>query len=116
MINWFIVWWFLTIILSEALALYFVKKFSINQNHPEYLVYSMGLYCLTVWSLSKILIYGQGIALINILWNIASSLYGIAIGVFIFGEYLTNLQLIGGVLGILSIILLTTEEIQGKHP
>lgn len=104
-INDQIVFWFVLIILAEAGALYSVKKYSIDKD-TKYLVASMIGYMIIPLFLYRLLKIGQGIAMVNVMWNILSTIYGFIIGVAIFGEAVSHLQLIGSILGVLGIILI----------
>jgi len=98
--------WLLIIILLEATALYNIKYAS--ENSKSYLLISIVCYALIPYCLYKIVSRGQGIAITNIVWNIASSLYGLFIGIVLFSEVLTLKQKIGigfGLLGVWFMVL-----------
>jgi drug/metabolite transporter (DMT)-like permease len=50
-----------------------------------------------------VLIKGNNISTVNITWNILSTLYGLLIGMIIFGEKVKSLQLYGVILGLVSL-------------
>ena len=104
--------WFILILIVEAFALYYVKYASIEPTSTKYIYLgiSMALYALTIWCLYRLLSLGQNVSSINILWDICSIIYGTFIGVVIFGESLTNLQVIGTLLGMMSIVMITIDE------
>ncbi len=109
--NWiYFTFWFILLILTEATSLYCVKYWSIHQSQIIYLGLSLILYMGTAWCLSRMLMIYSEIAVVNILWNIISTLYGLAIGILIFQEHVSNLQLLGSILGIISIILILNDD------
>jgi len=102
--------WFTLILITEAIAFYYVKYVSLHQDQSQYLIISVVMYIATILCFYKVLALGQGLTIISILWSIASVLYSIFIGVFLFSESITHLQLIGTCLGIVAIILITIDE------
>lgn len=99
-----IIWLFL-IILTEAIGLYNIKEYSISNTSPHFLISTVA-YAIIPFMLYKILKLGNGIALTNILWNIASTLYGLIIGVVLFSEYISFQQKLGAVLGTVGTIMI----------
>ena len=102
--------WLFIIICAEAFALYCIKEYSIS-NNILYFILSTIMYAILPFIIYKLLKLGDGIAIINIAWNILSTLYGLFIGVILFGEYITFQQKIGSMLGLIStlIILFPTD-------
>lgn len=98
------------IIIAEFLALYYIKLFSLYDDHIRYILCAMIYYIIVVIIFYRILKNGQGIAMTNMIWNIASTIYGLLIGVIIFNEKLTNLQKIGATFGTLSVIMMLWHE------
>jgi multidrug transporter EmrE-like cation transporter len=98
--------WLAVIILCEASALYFVKKYSVNNDLAYLLILSMISYAIIPIFLYKMLKNGGEISIINTIWNIASTLYGLFIGVILFGEFVTLQQKIGIVFGTIGIFLM----------
>jgi len=96
---------FLTLIVIECCGLYYTKKYSIN-NKLLYIFFAILFYGLIPIILILLLKYQNSIALLNVLWNVLSTIYGIIIGLLIFHEHLNINQWIGVVLGILSIIFI----------
>jgi drug/metabolite transporter (DMT)-like permease len=99
------------IILVEATALYYVKEYSISDNSFSIII-SIVAYSIIPLMLYKILKLGEGIAMTNIIWNIASTLYGLLIGVTLFSEHISFQQKIGAILGTVGtmVILLHTDN------
>jgi len=108
--NQNIIFWLILIIACESIALYAIKKYSIDNTHSIYLVGSIILYAAIPLFLYKILKNDMGIAIANILWNIASTLYGLLIGVILFNEGITFEQKIGATLGTAGVILIMWDE------
>ena len=52
----------------------------------------------------------QGMAVMNLLWDVISSVLLTVVGIFYFKESLTNTKLIGALLSILAITLLSIDE------
>lgn len=103
------IFWFLLILVTEAMAFYCVKTAANDATKAYYLPIGVAFYIGTIISLYNVLKLGQGIAVVNILWSIASVLYGTLIGILIFGETITNLQLIGAALGFVAIVLICMD-------
>jgi drug/metabolite transporter (DMT)-like permease len=53
-----------------------------------------------------VLIKGNNISTVNITWNILSTLYGLLIGMIIFGEKVKSLQWYGVILGMISLVFI----------
>lgn len=96
----------LIIILCEAFALYCIKKYSYNDNLTYLLILSMILYAIIPIFLYKILKHGTGIGILNTIWNITSTCYGLFIGMVLFSETITFQQKIGIIFGIIGIFLM----------
>lgn len=107
----YIIPWLIVMILLESFALYSVKIYSTNYDTKHILISSI-LYALIPITLYQIIKMGHGLAITNIMWNIASILYGLFIGLILFGEYISIQQKIGAMLGIIgiSIILWHTDN------
>lgn len=100
------IFWLTLLILFEASALYFIKNYSIHDNTTWFLILSIISYAMIPYCLYRILKNGEGIAIINIIWNVASTLYGLFIGVILFSEHLTTPQKVGATLGTLGTVLM----------
>ena len=109
--RWTVIFWFCVIVVSGAAALYFVKLYSTNRDNWQYLIYSMMLYAVCVFSLSRILILNYGVGMVNVMWNLLSTLYGLFIGLVLFSEVITNLQILGAILGVVAMILMSYESV-----
>jgi multidrug transporter EmrE-like cation transporter len=93
------------IIICEALALYFIKSYSItNSNYA--LMFSMILYSIIPCYLYRILRQQEDVSVINVIWNVASTFYGLLIGVLIFNEHINSYQKIGILLGTIGTCLM----------
>jgi len=85
----------------EAFALYFLRAGGLHNTIIASLIYGG---CV-VPILAKTLQY-EGIGIVNLLWNILSTLFGFVIGIFLFNEKIHYLQLIGGAFSLLGIGLI----------
>jgi len=94
------------LILIEAFAMYYVKKFSIESNKYWYFIGSTLLYACLPLVLYFALKNNEGLATTNIMWNIASTIYGIIIGVILFNETITYQQKIGAIIGFVGLLLM----------
>jgi drug/metabolite transporter (DMT)-like permease len=93
------------IMIFESTAFYNIKMYSIS-NDMRHIIASSALYAMIPILLYKIVKLGNGIAITNITWNIASTLYGLFIGVILFNEHITTEQKIGAILGMLGTIII----------
>jgi drug/metabolite transporter (DMT)-like permease len=95
----------LGLILFESLADIFAKEFSIH-NRPWLAVVAIMLYVLanSSWLLS--LRNQSTLAISANIFSIASGLIALLIGVYMYGEILSNKQLLGVVLGLVSLALM----------
>lgn len=89
----------------EALALYSLK-YSTKTQHSQYLIAGMILYAGVGYCIYRIVNSGNGVGITNTIWNIASTIYGLLIGIIIFGERITNRQAFGIMLGGLGLIFM----------
>lgn len=67
-------------------------------------IYAFGVVPLLKYSLNY-----KGIGLINFLWNVFSTIIMFIIGVYIFGEKIRNLQLLGVLISLLGISLVIID-------
>lgn len=104
-----IIFWFILILLVEAFALYSIKMASVFPDEKKYIVFAVVSYALIPLFLYKMLLYGQGIGVINCLWNILSTIYGFLIGIYLFQEHVSKQQIVGAILGLIGIILILYE-------
>ena len=105
--NKYLLFWFFLTLTAEMLMFYFVKKAKYDK---ENLVISMLLYGSIPFFLYKMLQYDDEIGILNVIWNVLSTIYGLLIGVLIFKEHVTNLQFVGAVLGIISILIILHDD------
>lgn len=94
------------LILVESFALYCVKKSSVKNTKNPYIIYSIILYAFIPVILYFALKNNEGLAITNLVWNIASTIYGIFIGIILFNEVITNEQKIGALMGFLGLVLM----------
>ena len=104
--NLSLIIWFVIILCVEAFALYYVRKSSDDNGRWRYLIISCLLYLTIPILLYLILVKTHKIAILNGIWNIASTIYGLMIGILIFSEIYTTKQYIGIILGLFSLILM----------
>jgi len=94
------------ILISETIALSFLKEYSVN---PNLLFYFLGLlfYCLVTILLVKSFKY-EGVGVVNVLWSAFSIMFVVGAGVLIFKEKIHLVELLGVimVLGGVSLIRL----------
>lgn len=82
------------------------KYYSVTVPKPVLLlIFAMATYALQPYIFSKALKY-EGMALMNINWNVVSTTILVIFGVFIFKEKIGKFQWVGVVLSIISLILL----------
>ena len=93
------------IVLCEALALYYVKAYSINESY-HLLIFSMILYATIPYFLYRILRNQEEIAVINVIWNVCSTLYGLFIGIVLFNEHISSYQKVGIILATIGTCLM----------
>lgn len=96
---------FLAIVLLECIALYSVKRYS-QRKEELFLILSVLGYSVIPILLILLIREKQNIATVNIIWNILSTVYGLMIGVLIFSEKITPLQVLGIIMGTLSLLLI----------
>jgi len=98
--------WFSGLAGLEAVALYAVKYSRVHHD-ARYLALSMLCYLLLPVLVWVILQYPhEHLATVNLTWNLLSTLYGLAIGIWLFQERLNAQQVWGAMLGVLSLCLL----------
>ncbi len=104
-----ILYWLTILVIFENTALYFIKKESI-ENKNKYIIYSCLIYGLIIpFLLLKTLKY-EGIGLVNFFWNIFSTISGFLIGIYLFGEKITNKQMIGIIVSITGLYLILMND------
>lgn len=98
--------WLITMIAAESVAFYCVKKYSVDNSSSFYLFFAVVLFAYIPLALYKIIDNGTSIALVNIIFNMVSMIYGLLIGVLIFNESLSFEQKIGIIIGFIAVILM----------
>ena len=85
---------------------------ALRSSHPYGLVIAMLTYGLGVTPLLKFGLRYEGIGMVNFLWNVFSTITMFVIGIYIFGESVHYLQVIGVTLSLLGIglILIAPES------
>jgi len=102
---------FLFVLISfENTALYAIKKFSIRPLNYNWLILSSLIYGLIVPPLLYKMLAYEGIGMVNFFWNIFSTLSGFTIGILIFRESVTHIQLIGITLSLLGVGLVVLGD------
>ncbi len=96
------------LILFEAIADYFAGKWGITGS-MRFAFISFAGYALGNLSWLIAVYDGSGLARGAEIFSIVSALLAISIGVFIYKESFSNVQAIGAVLGVISIVLLVWE-------
>ena len=90
-----------TVSIVEAFGLFFLRAGGFQNIFVASLIYGGGVVPL----LAKALQY-EGIGIVNLLWNIFSTLFGFGIGIFMFNERIHYLQIIGAAFSLLGIGLI----------
>lgn len=98
--------WLITMIAAESVAFYCVKKYSADNSSSYYLFFAVVLFAYIPLALYKMLDNGTSIALVNIIFNMASIIYGLLIGVLLFNESISWEQKIGIIMGFIAMILM----------
>lgn len=99
----------LILIFFEAIADIFAKEWSLGNRSFLYAALALFAYMLGNSSWLVAMKYGSGLARGAILFSLASALLATGIGIFMYKEELTNLQILGVALGLISIVLLFWE-------
>ena len=92
----------LTII--ETYAQYNLKEFSLNRRLPYYIL-GIILYVVSAMIFMNLLSY-EKVGIVNLIWNIMSTLSVFIMGYLIFNESLNNYEMVGAVMAIVGLILL----------
>lgn len=91
--------------LCEIIAFYYLKKFSLDGNFLYYIIGILS-YCLAATILAFAFLYTK-IGVINLSWNIISTIYGFIVGFLIFKEHLTAREIIGAILGFIGLLIMS---------
>ena len=99
---------FTIIFLIEAVALYSIKRASVATDGCK-MSMLLAMLCYATLPLLLYLIAKQmGIALTNAVWNVASTMYGLLIGIMLFHEVVSVRQWVGLGLGVVGFGLMTS--------
>ena len=93
----------------EAFALYFLRLKTIKNLYMAMAIYGLGVAPLLYYALNY-----EGIGMVNFLWNICSTLFGFAIGIYIFKEKIQSMQLIGVIISLLGLGIITLAPEENK--
>jgi multidrug transporter EmrE-like cation transporter len=96
---------FTLIVLLEVVALYSIKEYSVSQRKFLIPIF-IGCYAVIPIFLALILREKQNISTVNIIWNIITTICGLAIGIFVYSEKITLVQFYGICLGTFGLILM----------
>lgn len=97
--------WFAILILVEMSAMYSIKYSTL---HDDKMWMWIGIFCYAAvgFCLYHIVEIDRSIGMTNVVWNIASTMYGLLIGVLLFSETISHSQTIGIILGILGLMFI----------
>lgn len=96
------------LIVVEAIADILAKEYQINKGVTRF-IGAISLYVLANIFWLVALRNGAGLTKGSIIFSVASAILAIFIGLFLYKESLTNLQIVGVVLGFISIVFLVWE-------
>ena len=83
---------------------YFAKTWSINQKTVFLLIAFVGYFSATFFYIPTLL--KEGLVVTSVIWSLFASIAFLAIGLIIFKETLTPMQLVGVALGVVALIIL----------
>ncbi len=98
--------WLAVLVFFEFFALYFIQKSNESGENKNYIILSCLLYGLPVALLLSKLVEFKNIGVVNFMWNVASTLSGFFIAMYLFNYKVNNLEWLGVGLGILSLGLI----------
>jgi multidrug transporter EmrE-like cation transporter len=99
------------LVLFESIAFYSLSKHHQNKN-KWLLITAMLIYGVVVSNmLSQSLNYGPGIGTVNFTWNCCSTITAFLIGIFIFGEKVSNMQWMGACLAFIGLFLIVLSPL-----
>lgn len=100
-------WPILLILSSTGVALgdFYGKYWSINQKGGFYALAMFGYFLSGFFYLPTLL--GKGLVITSLIWSILSIIFFLFIGLVIFKETLTTIQIVGVFLGVVSLIVLS---------
>jgi multidrug transporter EmrE-like cation transporter len=97
--------WVTLVSLVEAPALTLLRMGGLNR-----MITASAIYALAVVPLLSIALQYEGIGMVNFFWNILSTLLMFAIGIFMFKEKVSNIQLVGIILSLLGLSLVVLSK------
>jgi drug/metabolite transporter (DMT)-like permease len=102
------------LVLFDSTVLYSIKRFWTDPTQYRWMILAMVLYGIIVpICLYKALSYA-GIGMVNFFWNICSIIIGFLIGIHLFKEQVTLLQILGITFCIIGIVLLLIHKHRGS--
>ena len=93
----------------DVVAFSIIKKISEKALVPGFAIVSMILYAMQPILLLQALPY-ESLAVMNILWNLISSVAVTLLGVFVLQENISTRKMMGVVIGIIALFLFTFEN------
>jgi len=99
----------------DVVAFSIIKKISEKAFLPGFAIVSMLLYALQPILLLQALPY-ESVAVMNILWNLISSVVVALVGVFVLRENISTRKLMGIVIGIVAMFLFSFEDGAFSNP
>lgn len=98
----------LLILLSETTALSFLKEYSLSGS-PKSLGLGLGFYLLVSIFLIRSFRY-EGMGIVNVLWSAFSVILVVATGMFLFGEKIGTMEILGMMMVIAGVVILRWSE------
>ena len=89
----------------------FKKHYSATENKRLLLAAGILMYSISSFFVFKILGYGS-LGVINVVWHVFHFTLICLLGMFVMGEKYTTKQLLACILGLISLVLFMTEEIE----
>lgn len=100
----FILFMALILTIIETYGQYNLKEYSLNKRVPYYLL-GIILYVVSATIFMNLLSY-EKVGVINLIWNIMSTLSVFIMGYLIFNESLNSYEMVGAMMAIIGLILL----------
>lgn len=99
--------WLLALVLVEQVGLYGATAYATGGDNA-YLVLSMAAYMAVGWLVTRVLRIRDDVGMVNLIWNVFSTLLALLMGALLFGETLTTWkQTLGVCLGVVSLALVS---------
>lgn len=90
----------------DAGSLVLVKEYFLDPSKVSYYVTAIFMYALCPVLIYRCLLYGQGIADTNSLWNAISTLFTLVVGLLYYKETLHNHQIVGVLFTVVGVALI----------